>query len=121
MHFTAATLFVPLSALSLALGAAAAAVPRQDPHIADFRSFGLPGCAQDNQGVWTFTQSQLTGCQTFASFGDADVQSLLVGDISDGCSLKLYTDDACSEDELQAASGSCQSQADGFKSFLLSC
>lgn len=81
MYFSTLVLFP-----SVLLGTATAAtIPRQtsDPHMVDFRTFGAPGCFAENQGVYTFTQSGLNICRTFA---DATIGSIFVGDITDGCS-----------------------------------
>lgn len=84
MHFPAI-----ISLLSvLAAGARAATVKRQDPHIADFRTWGKAGCSGDNQGIWTFTQSRVNGCNSFSSFGVDNVLSLKLVDTSHGCSRK---------------------------------
>jgi hypothetical protein len=70
----------------LAAGAHAGTIKRQDPHIVDFRTWGQSACSEDNQGIWTFTASQLTGCKSFSSFGGGNVQSLSLVDIAEGCS-----------------------------------
>lgn len=46
MHFS--SLALPTAVLVLGT-ASAATVPRQDPHITDFRLFGAPGCFDENQ------------------------------------------------------------------------
>lgn len=62
--------------------ATAASIPRQDPHILDFRTWGSKDCTTDNQGIWTFTLSDLEPpCKSFASFGAFNVQSLSLVDI----------------------------------------
>ena len=73
-----------------ATGASAAAVLKEriDAHIVDFRTYGAPGCRAENQGIWTFTQSQLTGCMSFASFGEQSVEAGLLIDITPGCTCK---------------------------------
>lgn len=58
----------------------AASIPRQDTHVLDFRTWGSSDCGDDNQGIWTFTESDLTGCRSFASYG-VDVQSITLVDI----------------------------------------
>jgi hypothetical protein len=76
-----------LSTLSiLASCASAGLIPRQDAdiHIADFRTWGGKDCKVDNQGIWTFTKSDLTGCKTFASFGADNIQSINVVDLATG-------------------------------------
>lgn len=74
-----------LAAAALIGGSQAASIPRQDPHIVDFRTFGQPGCSADNQGVYTYTQSMLNTCHSFA---DLTVESIFVADITAGCSGK---------------------------------
>lgn len=70
-----------LSALAVTFPRAnAASIPRQDPHIVDFRTWGSSDCGDDNQGIWTFTQSDLTGCKSFSSYG-VDVRSISLVDI----------------------------------------
>ncbi|KAB5584999.1 hypothetical protein GE09DRAFT_1276639 [Coniochaeta sp. 2T2.1] len=51
--------------------ATAAVIQRQnDPHVLDFRTWGSKDCGQDNQGIWTFTESDVTGeCKHFADYG----------------------------------------------------
>lgn len=86
MHFS--SIIAPLALL--AVGVNAATLKRDDLHVVDFRSFGAPGCDAENQGIWTFTQSQLTGCKTFASFDAQNVQAISLVDIMNGCSCKPY-------------------------------
>jgi hypothetical protein len=75
-------LFSFLPALTLASTVRSAPIPRQDPHVADFRTWGSTDCSTDNQGVWTFTQSDLaTPCKSFAFFGASNVQSITLVDI----------------------------------------
>lgn len=62
--------------------ASAASIPRQDPHVLDFRTWGSKDCGEDNQGIWTFTQSDITAhCKSFASYGADNVQSITLVDI----------------------------------------
>ena len=74
---------------TLAMGANADSTRRQtsDPHITDFRTFGETGCFNDNQGVWTFTQSDLTGCKAFPD--DLPVKSIFAADYNAGCGGEL--------------------------------
>lgn len=73
----------------LVLGTTAATIPRQsDPHIVDFRTFGAPGCFAENQGVYTYEQSDLDICRTFSA---EPVGSIFVGDITDGCFREHFT------------------------------
>lgn len=78
-----------LTVAVLVTGSLAASIPRQDPHIVDFRTFGQPGCSEDNQGIYTYTKSQLDTCYPFSS--SLTVESIYVGDITDGCSRKPAT------------------------------
>lgn len=88
MHFS--SIIAPLSLLAIRTNAAA--FKRDDPHVVDFRSFGAIGCDAENQGIWTFTESQATGeCITFASFGADDVQAVSLVDIKSGCSCTPRT------------------------------
>lgn len=85
MH--SATLLFPLAALVLRTTTAATIPPRQnDPHIVDFRTYGAPGCFAENQGVYTYEQSDLDVCRTFV---DATIGSIFAGDIVDGCSREF--------------------------------
>jgi hypothetical protein len=55
-----------VSALVASATIAAAAVIRNDPYVGNFRSFGAAGCHDQNLGVWTVTQSGVTGaCNDF--------------------------------------------------------
>ncbi|CAN8099043.1 unnamed protein product [Discula destructiva] len=110
---------LPLSAL--VLHATAATVPRQDPHIVDFRTFGAPGCFEENQGIYTYLQSDLDKCKNFA---DATIGSIFVGDITDGCSLYAYTDFSCMENQVTVPVGiaNCyDSTIAGLSSFEVVC
>lgn len=69
--------------LSFASYANAASIPRQDPHVLDFRTWASKDSGADNQGIWTFTQSDVTPfCRSFASYGADNVQSLTLVDIN---------------------------------------
>ncbi|EON97298.1 putative ec86 protein [Phaeoacremonium minimum UCRPA7] len=108
--------------VGLALGARATAARRQtsDPHIADFRTFGETGCFRDNQGIWTFTQSDLTGCKTFPD--DLLVKSLFAADYNDGCGVFVYTDTACSVGDQSLGVGGCLNDySTGLKSYIVKC
>lgn len=73
------------AAALISSGSQAAVIPRQDIHIVDFRTFGLPGCYEQNQGVYTYTLSGTNICYDFA---DETVESIFVADITDGYSRK---------------------------------
>lgn len=81
MQFT--TIIAAVAGLALGAGASSSRRQTSDPHIADFRTFGETGCFNDNQGVWTFTQSDLTGCKAFPT--DLPVGSLFASDYNAGC------------------------------------
>lgn len=75
-----------LAAAALISGSQAAAIPRQsDPHVVDFRTYGQPGCSAANQGVYTYTESQIGAC---IAFTEDTVQSVFVTDITEGCNGK---------------------------------
>lgn len=86
---------------SLILGTTAATLPRQDdPHIVDFRTFGVAGCLEENQGVYTYLQSDEDICHTFA---DSEIGSIFTLDITDGCFRKWFT----SSSRLVATTQAC--------------
>lgn len=64
MHFPPTSVSV---ALLFASSALAAAVTRNDPHQADFRTFGVAGCSEDNQGVYTLTHANVGTCKPFTA------------------------------------------------------
>src|ERR1700761_4206512 len=72
----------------LVIGASAASKSlrsrQDDPHVGDFRTFGVAGCFDDNQGVYTQLQSDVGVCHTFAE----PVGSLDVADLNDGCTCR---------------------------------
>ncbi|ROW11454.1 hypothetical protein VMCG_01515 [Cytospora schulzeri] len=110
-----------LAAVALVAGSQAASIPRQsDPHIVDFRTYGQPGCSADNQGVYTYTQSELNTCHAFV---DTTVESIFVTDITDGCSVYAYTDAACSDNQITVPVGidNCYSYAAGLGSYEVVC
>ncbi|KAK7745419.1 hypothetical protein SLS53_002916 [Cytospora paraplurivora] len=106
------------AAALISSGSQAAVIPRQDPHIVDFRTYGLPGCYEQNQGVYTYTLSQTNICYEFV---DETVESIFVNDISDGYSLLAYTGSACSENQITVPVGiaNCYDQADGLQSYKI--
>lgn len=80
------TLFITLLSSLTTTTNAAAIRQANDPHLLDFRTFGAPGCSEDNQGIWTFTESDRgKGCRSFLhDYGVESVQSLLLVDLASG-------------------------------------
>ncbi|KAJ4394273.1 hypothetical protein N0V93_003490 [Gnomoniopsis smithogilvyi] len=114
--------FSLLPITALVLGTTAATVPRQsDPHIVDFRTYGVAGCFDENQGVYTYLQSDENICRTFV---DSQIGSIFTLDITDGCFLYAYTDTACTEDQITVPVGieNCyNSTAAGLSSYEIVC
>lgn len=80
--------FSLLPITSLILGTIAATIPRQsDPHIVDFRTYGVAGCLDENQGVYTYLQSDENICRNFA---DSQIGSIFTLDITHGCFRKCW-------------------------------
>lgn len=82
--------------VALVYSANAGVIQRQDDtHVVDFRTWDSVDCTEGNQGIWTFTKSQLNiGCQAFASY-NVSVGSLqvvdIVGEVGSECTRKpLY-------------------------------
>ncbi|CAM1505189.1 Fc.00g108260.m01.CDS01 [Cosmosporella sp. VM-42] len=82
------------SIATLAIGADAAAVKR-DTHVADFRIYGEKGCDMLNLGVWTVLDTDFypNECKTLKN---NVVKSLSLGDINNGCTMYIYSDEKCS-------------------------
>jgi hypothetical protein len=95
-----------VSALTLALATLAAAAVVPDPYVGNFRSFGQKGCYEENLGVWTVTQTGVTGgeCNDFNGF---TIRSLQNTRIVDGYTMYLYSDDAC-KDGVVIPKGECK-------------
>jgi len=68
----------------LAAGVTAAVTQRQnDPHLIDFRTWGGRNCSGENQGIWTFTESDHGRCRSFQlDYGLGSVQSLTLVDLA---------------------------------------
>ncbi|EFX04671.1 hypothetical protein CMQ_1599 [Grosmannia clavigera kw1407] len=84
-----------------------------DPHEADFRTFGVSGCLDENQGVYTLEKSSDGECLPFVD----PIGSLLVAD--DLCTLTLYSDAECTESPVVAPVGVCQNGT--WQSYTLTC
>ncbi|KAF3764870.1 hypothetical protein M406DRAFT_70615 [Cryphonectria parasitica EP155] len=94
--------------LALAATTSAASITRRqsDPHMIDFRSYGAAGCSADNQGVYTYEQSDASTCFPFST--ELDVESVLVLDITlSGCSFYVYSDAECATEAIPVAAGEC--------------
>lgn len=76
----ALNVFAAIATLATGINAAAF---RRNIHVADFRSFGEPGCSAKNLGVWTVIDDDIVenGCNDFN--GDV-VKSLSLTDINEG-------------------------------------
>ncbi|UQC79131.1 uncharacterized protein CLUP02_04610 [Colletotrichum lupini] len=115
MHFST----IIATAAALFLGAEAGAVPRQDPHITDFRIWSEQGCgAAGNLGVWTITKSQTDVCQTAFNAPDNVVKAIRISSLTEGCE----TD--CGEGGRQVGVQTCEEWsdiADNFLSFKVTC
>lgn len=68
------------------LGSKAATIPRQNTitnaHLANFRTWGAPGCSADNQGEYNFQLFDLNVCFQFPV--DIDAKSIMVENIATG-------------------------------------
>jgi hypothetical protein len=120
MHFltsAAALVLALLPATSLAL-----VIPRQDPHIGDFRGYTEVDCPFASGGIFTITQST-TGCHPFSQYYPAPEQAKgVIGvDVNVGCTMNVYTDEACSEGKTPMTQGKCLSRPEGWGSFKVSC
>ncbi|KAI0485075.1 hypothetical protein GGR56DRAFT_57518 [Xylariaceae sp. FL0804] len=95
-----ATIFATIAAL--ALGTNAGVVRRQDAQLAQFRVYPGANCTEPNLGFATIDESMERECVALNPSGEAatEIQSILFEDIyypaADGCTLRFYTDDACS-------------------------
>lgn len=121
MHATG-LLLAPLAALALGARGASVHRPRQsDPHVVDFRTFGLPGCDEQNQGVYTYLQSDLGTCFPFSTTDV--VESIFVTDINAGCSVYAYTDANCTQNQVTVPVGieNCYDYSAGLFSYKTVC
>ncbi|KJR88939.1 uncharacterized protein SPSK_08109 [Sporothrix schenckii 1099-18] len=67
MYFSAAAIAAALAFAQTALAAPVSdkVAARSDPHELDFRTFGVEGCHDENQGVYTLELSSNHICQQF--------------------------------------------------------
>ncbi|KAL1901018.1 hypothetical protein Sste5346_002083 [Sporothrix stenoceras] len=119
MYFSAAAL---ATALAFAQTAFAGPVPaagadkvaaRQDPHELDFRTFGVSGCHDENQGVYTLELSSNNQCLQFVD----PIGSLTVAD--NKCTLTLYADAGCSVSPVVVPTNVCQNGV--WQSYKMTC
>ncbi|EPE10902.1 hypothetical protein F503_05997 [Ophiostoma piceae UAMH 11346] len=113
MQFTAAAVAALAFVQAAVAAPSTAPVAIRDAHELDFRSFGVEGCHDDNQGVWTLTESANTRCTRFTEA----VGSILVAD--NLCTLTFYTDAECSVGGVVAPTNVCQNGA--WQSFQMIC
>ncbi|CAK7273526.1 hypothetical protein SEPCBS119000_005703 [Sporothrix epigloea] len=108
-----------VAAIALAVIQRACAAPildvcgRNDPHELDIRTFGVEGCQDENQGVYTLELSQSNVCYTFVD----PIGSLTVAD--NLCTLTIYDDDACTEAPVVVPTNICQNGT--WKSYKMTC
>lgn len=94
MYFSTYTIITTLAALASAATITPLATKEEtrrqvsDPHVVDFRTYGAPGCFDDNQGVYTYEESNVGICYEFV---DVPVESIFVTDITDGCSGEFFS------------------------------
>ncbi|KAI0118292.1 hypothetical protein GGR51DRAFT_210071 [Nemania sp. FL0031] len=98
------------AATTLAIGTSAAAIRRDGARLAQFRVFGAEGCSAFNDGFYTVDQSDAGTCHSFV--GDSDVVAslnleVLTTPAADGCTLSIYTDDACTQGERATVVNVC--------------
>ncbi|KAK0367548.1 hypothetical protein CLIM01_15095 [Colletotrichum limetticola] len=121
MHFST----IIATAAALFLGAEAGALPRQDPHITDFRIWSEQGCgAAGNLGVWTITKSQTDMCQTTFNAPDNVVKAIRLSSLTEGCEMIVYPTADCGEGGRQVGVQTCEEWsdiADNFLSFKVTC
>ncbi|KAI1130010.1 hypothetical protein F5Y10DRAFT_138884 [Nemania abortiva] len=99
---------------TLAIGTNAAALRRDGARLAQFRVFGAEGCSALNDGFYTVDESDAGTCHTFVGDDEA-VASLnlevLNSPAADGCTLYIYTDDACSQGQRATSVNVCNNPA----------
>ncbi|KAK6842758.1 hypothetical protein PG990_005306 [Apiospora arundinis] len=98
------------SVAAFAAGTHAAAVPRQgtdNPRLAQFRIFSDVGCSNLNQGFYTVDRDQTSTC---SQLNNVPVESLKLERLEpagNGCELRLYYTEDCSEEAVTANVGVC--------------
>ncbi|KAK7951062.1 uncharacterized protein PG986_006790 [Apiospora aurea] len=104
------TVFLTSIAAFAAGTAHAAAVPRQgkdNPRLAQFRIFSDVGCSNLNQGFYTVDRDQTSTC---GQLNNVPVKSLKLERLepaADGCELRLYISNDCTEKAVTANVGVC--------------
>ncbi|KAI0125503.1 hypothetical protein BJ170DRAFT_734373 [Xylariales sp. AK1849] len=87
MHFTTIATIA-----SLALGSNAAVLGQRQGALAQFRTFSGTDCFTGNNG---FTQVWPETLDTCSTFGGDSVYSVILEQISNGCTTYLYDDPGC--------------------------
>lgn len=59
--------------------------PNNDPPIAHFAAYGLPGCSQNSQKNFTLVQTEESRCYVFTPPFPTNIQSAVTTDIIHGC------------------------------------
>lgn len=63
--------------------------PNNDPPIASFAAYGLPGCSQNSQKNFTLVQTEESRCYVFTPPFPTNIQSAVTTNIIHGCVGKL--------------------------------
>ncbi|KAI5456480.1 hypothetical protein BGZ63DRAFT_396760 [Mariannaea sp. PMI_226] len=104
------------TAILITVTSAAAIV--KDPHISDFRLYGVTGCSAQNEGVWTVLHSDLNKC---TGFNGESVGSVSLTDINKGCKFWVFSDEKCCKGETRVHEGKCANASKRWRSWILKC
>jgi hypothetical protein len=135
MYFSAAAITAVVAFAQTAFAgpvpAADKVAARQDPHELDFRTFGVSGCHDENQGVYNLELSSNNQCLQFVD----PIGSLTVTDnlcTRESCYppiilqifvpnsvVTVFADDACSVSPVVVPTNICQNGA--WKSYKMTC
>ncbi|ERT01704.1 hypothetical protein HMPREF1624_02958 [Sporothrix schenckii ATCC 58251] len=115
MYFSAAAIAAALAFAQTALAAPVSdkVAARSDPHELDFRTFGVEGCHDENQGVYTLELSSNHICQQFVD----PIGSLIASD--NLCTLTIYADTDCSVSPVVVPTNVCQNGV--WQSYKMDC
>ncbi|GAP92438.1 hypothetical protein SAMD00023353_7900190 [Rosellinia necatrix] len=102
------------TAATLAVSANAAALRRSGARLAQFRIFGAEGCHDLNYGFYTVDESDAGNCHELSNSPTAvtsvNVEYLNLP-LADGCTVQIYTDNACSEGQRDTKLNVCNNPA----------